>query len=262
MNIIRDKKNKIQSRNIQTITKTQPIIEKSDGVPVGTIITYATIEPPRKYLVCNGASVSRTKYIDLYNIIGTRFGNGDGSTTFNLPDFTDKFILGSNIENQIGVTGGAFSKVLQVSQLPAHSHTGTVDSAGTHNHSITDNGHSHAITDPGHNHSITDPGHSHTMNNNRTVLTTGNNTRIDVDSSPNELDLDESTFASINNNTTGISINTANSGISVNSANTNISINNNGAHVHTFTSTTTGNGSPIDITNPFVKMAYLIKWKL
>lgn len=63
-------------------------------VVAGTIITYAANSIPSGYLKANGAAVSRTTYADLFAAIGTTFGVGDGSTTFNLPDLRGEFIRG------------------------------------------------------------------------------------------------------------------------------------------------------------------------
>lgn len=63
--------------------------------PAGTVIAFAGNSAPDGYLICNGAAVSRTTYDKLFAIIGTTYGTGDGSTTFNLPNLTDKFIMGS-----------------------------------------------------------------------------------------------------------------------------------------------------------------------
>lgn len=64
------------------------------GVPVGAIIGFPFETPPDGYLPCNGAEVSRTVYADLFAVIGTTFGDGDGVTTFNLPDLRGEFIRG------------------------------------------------------------------------------------------------------------------------------------------------------------------------
>ena len=63
---------------------------------VGTVLAYAGNAVPDGYLQCNGAAVSRTIYAALYAAIGTTYGSGNGSTTFNLPNLTDRFIEGSN----------------------------------------------------------------------------------------------------------------------------------------------------------------------
>ena len=63
---------------------------------IGEIKYFAFNTPPEGYLVCNGANVSRETYADLFAVIGTTFGEGDGSTTFNLPDLRDRYIIGAN----------------------------------------------------------------------------------------------------------------------------------------------------------------------
>lgn len=64
--------------------------------PVGVVQAYAGSTTPDGWLLCDGSAVSRTTYADLFTVIGTTYGTGDGSTTFNLPDLADKFIEGSS----------------------------------------------------------------------------------------------------------------------------------------------------------------------
>ena len=64
-------------------------------VPSGSVIPFAGINVPQGYLLCDGSEVSRTDYSYLFNVIGTTYGEGDGSTTFNLPNLQDKFVQGS-----------------------------------------------------------------------------------------------------------------------------------------------------------------------
>ncbi len=67
-------------------------------VPTGTVISSAASSTPSGYLYCNGSAVSRTTYANLFNAIGTTYGNGDGSTTFNLPNYsTYKFVTSATI---------------------------------------------------------------------------------------------------------------------------------------------------------------------
>lgn len=68
--------------------------EAADRTPVGVISAFGGTTAPSGWLMCDGSAVSRTTYIDLYNVIGTAFGEGDGSTTFNLPDLRGRFIRG------------------------------------------------------------------------------------------------------------------------------------------------------------------------
>jgi microcystin-dependent protein len=63
----------------------------ADTVPAGTIIDFAGSNPPAGWFACDGAAVSRTTYADLFAAIGTIWGAGDGSTTFNVPNFTSRF---------------------------------------------------------------------------------------------------------------------------------------------------------------------------
>ncbi|MBR6636827.1 MAG: tail fiber protein, partial [Phascolarctobacterium sp.] len=82
-------------------------------VPVGTIIAYAANQNPEGYILCNGANVSRTTYADLFAVIGTTYGAGDGSTTFTLPNLIDRFIEGSSTAGNYhnaglpNITGGS-----------------------------------------------------------------------------------------------------------------------------------------------------------
>lgn len=62
--------------------------------PVGAIFPFGGTDIPISFLLCDGSAVSRTDYEDLFNVIGTAFGTGDGSTTFNLPDLRDKTAVG------------------------------------------------------------------------------------------------------------------------------------------------------------------------
>jgi len=65
-------------------------------VPTGTILFYGASSAPSGWLVCDGSAVSRTTYTDLFSVIGTTFGEGDGLTTFNLPDLINKAVFGSS----------------------------------------------------------------------------------------------------------------------------------------------------------------------
>ena len=73
-------------------------------LPVGTIITSARATAPDGFLLCSGAAISRTAYADLFSAIGTAYGAGDGSSTFNIPDLRGEFIRGA--DNGRGVDGG------------------------------------------------------------------------------------------------------------------------------------------------------------
>lgn len=77
----------------------------SDKIPVGTIIWSANASAPAGYLLCNGSAVGRETYADLFAAIGTTYGEGDGSTTFNLPDLIGRFIEGSSTAGTVKAAG-------------------------------------------------------------------------------------------------------------------------------------------------------------
>lgn len=94
-------------------------------IPPGTIICsgYQGWNTPLGYLDCDGSAVSRTVYADLFKAIGTSYGAGNGSTTFNVPDFRDKFIkCVSNFATFGKSSGGQSTVVLTESQIPPHKH--------------------------------------------------------------------------------------------------------------------------------------------
>lgn len=73
-------------------------------IPIGTIITSARATAPDGFLLCDGSAISINTYINLYNVIGNAYGNGNGSTTFNIPDLRGEFIRGA--DNGRGVDAG------------------------------------------------------------------------------------------------------------------------------------------------------------
>lgn len=78
-----------------------------DTFPAGAIVAYGGSTAPDGWLLCDGSLVSRTTYADLFAVLGTAHGAGDGSTTFGLPDLRDRFVRGKGASSAIGNTGGA-----------------------------------------------------------------------------------------------------------------------------------------------------------
>ena len=72
------------------------------SIPSGFILPFAGTSIPEGWLICNGAAVSRTEYAALFSAIGTKWGEGDGSTTFNLPDLDERFIEGTVDTSKVG----------------------------------------------------------------------------------------------------------------------------------------------------------------
>jgi microcystin-dependent protein len=116
------------STKIATTAFVQTAINNIQTTLSGTIQMWPTTSAPSGYLLCNGAAVSRTTYSALYAIVGTTFGSGDGSTTFNVPNYTNRMPYGTTI----GSTGGSADAV-----VVSHTHTATS-----------------AVTDPGHLHGV------------------------------------------------------------------------------------------------------------
>ncbi|WP_051228834.1 tail fiber protein [Paludibacterium yongneupense] len=111
------------------------------AVPVGSIISSACAAAPDGYLLCDGSAVSRTAYATLFAAIGSIYGSGDGSTSFNLPDARGVALRG--LDGGRGLDSGRTLGSYQADAIA--SHTVPV-----------------SISDPGHSHGISDPGHSHT----------------------------------------------------------------------------------------------------
>ena len=100
--------------------------DKVDGILTGFIQMYGAASAPTGFLLCDGSAVSRSTYATLFALIGTTYGAGDGSTTFNVPDMRDKFPVGTGSTYALNATGGSAD-----STLPSHTHA------------ITDSGHNH-----------------------------------------------------------------------------------------------------------------------
>ena len=99
-------------------------------VPTGALHMWPTNTAPTSWLICDGSAVSRTTYASLFALLGTTFGTGDGSTTFNLPNYTNRMPYGTTI----GATGGSADAI-----VVSHTHTATS--------TVTDPGHFHTISD-------------------------------------------------------------------------------------------------------------------
>ena len=109
------------------------------GTPTGAVIPYAGTSAPANWLLCFGQAVSRTTYAALFAVVGTTYGVGDGSTTFNLPDLRGRVIAGQDdmggtsanrltglsggVDGDIlGGAGGAETHTLTTAQLASHTH--------------------------------------------------------------------------------------------------------------------------------------------
>lgn len=95
--------------------------------PAGRVEDYAGTNPPGGWLFCDGAEVSRTEYPALFSAIGTLWGAGDGSSTFNIPDLRDDFRRGCSDTRNVGDA--------ETDQIKAHGHEASSGLNGSHSHS-------------------------------------------------------------------------------------------------------------------------------
>ena len=172
--------------------------------PPGTVLASLSPTVPAGFVLCYGQLLSRAAYPGIYMAIGTAFGAGDGSTTFQMPDFRGTTLAGAdnmggaarniltsfgNNGQSLGAMGGEQSHVLSVAELAAHNH---------------------GITDPGHGHSYNDPGHSHSYQetNNTNYYAQTNSPTANTNAGAYGAQTGGSgTNIGINNSATGISVN-------------------------------------------------------
>ena len=108
-----------------------------EGIPTATIVPWTSASVPSGFLECNGTAVSRSTYSALFAIVGTTYGAGDGSTTFNLPNLADNVPIGKSPGKALASTGGAntvavtatgnvggstANATLSTAQLASHGH--------------------------------------------------------------------------------------------------------------------------------------------
>lgn len=152
---------------------------------VGEVKIWPLATPPTGFLLCDGSAISRTTYANLFALIGTTFGAGDGSTTFNIPDARARTVIGYDAGSATGrvtsagsgVNPGAVGAAGGHQLVQVHTHTitdpghihGVSDPSHAHSvsqtahvHGVNDPTHAHGISDPGHAHAVSDPGHAHT----------------------------------------------------------------------------------------------------
>ena len=179
--------------------------------PTGTVSDFAGLSAPSGWLMCYGQAISRTTYANLFSIIGTTFGAGNGSTTFNVPDLRGRVIAGQDdmggtsanrltgsvtgsIDGDVfGSTGGQEAHTLILTEIPSHNHN---------------------FNDPGHNHGVYDPGHSHGFPRDVVVTWNQNNQRTYLGGGSGQ-QLTWSQMGSTNGSGTGIGIYGNTTGITI-----------------------------------------------
>lgn len=124
-----------QEYTVTWILSPYELLDVSIDIPIGGMLPFAGAALPVNFHLCDGTAISRTTYSTLFALIGTTYGAGDGTTTFNLPNSLDRFMQGSNT-NPLGARGG--SRVITSSQLPTHLHAVSIGSG-------PESGHDHAL---------------------------------------------------------------------------------------------------------------------
>lgn len=123
---------------------------------VGSVYMFAGSAAPEGFLVCDGSAISRSTYSELFEVIGTTYGSGNGSSTFNVPDLSGKVIVGVSSSHTLASTGGEETHVLLDAEIPSHIHV------------VPSHGHGCSITakTPVLSHSITQPAFNYERPNN------------------------------------------------------------------------------------------------
>ena len=98
-------------------------MDGTDGsiAPVGSIVIWGSEDIPENYLKCEGQILSREEYASLFNVIGTTFGDGDGTTTFALPDMRNYVVVGMSDDTNINAIGKKYGEkevTLTVDEIP------------------------------------------------------------------------------------------------------------------------------------------------
>lgn len=130
-------------------------------IDAGTIVSWAKDSTPTGWLQCDGSAVSRSTYADLFTSIGTTYGSGDGSSTFNLPDLRGRTVcgkdnMGGSAANRItsavtvdgtslGQTGGSQSHTLTSAELPSHRHGLQVQDTAAQNDYLGGSGNNYGL---------------------------------------------------------------------------------------------------------------------
>jgi microcystin-dependent protein len=132
-------------------------------LPAGMVSPFAGSAAPAGWMFCDGQAVSRTVFAVLFNSIGTQYGGGDGSTTFNLPDMRGRAVVGRDAGqsefDSLDQAGGAKTHSLSTIETPAHSHTvSATTSSDSHTHTFSattsSDSHNHTFSGTTDNHDI------------------------------------------------------------------------------------------------------------
>lgn len=217
--------------------------EEDETVKPGTVVAYAGATAPEGWMLCDGSAISRTAYAGLFNAIGTNYGTGNGSTTFNLPDLRGRLILGDEHmggtpTNRLSLTLGIYDPRLGILAGKAAT-TISVANMASHNHSFT--GSSVSTSNQSHSHTYYDAYYAESGG--------GGASSSNIRGHVSNTDYDNNFYWRTSSNAHS----TSQSSISTESA----------SHSHTFTAQgtvgNTGSGAAFSIVNPGMVLNYIIK---
>lgn len=105
--------------------ETYDIEAYKNPIPTGSVFPFAGIAAPEGFLLCNGQEVSRFTYTELYGVLGDTYGAGDGSTTFNLPDYRETTLVGAGQNEKLSITEHDVYNIgeFKDDQIQGHWHT-------------------------------------------------------------------------------------------------------------------------------------------
>lgn len=129
-------------------------VEQGSDPELAAIRLWPTNTAPTNWMICDGSAISRTTYADLFAIVGTTFGVGNGTTTFNIPDLKGRVAVGRDSGQTefdvLGESGGAKTVTLTTTNMPSHTHGLTAITVGNqsanHTHTFSDTSSSDAHT--------------------------------------------------------------------------------------------------------------------
>lgn len=169
-----------------TDERTYVAATQTSPVPAGVYFPYGGTSAPSGYLMCDGSAVNRTTYAGLFAIIGTGYGAGNGSTTFNVPDSRGRSLVGVGTHADVNAVGKTDGITTVANRRMSHKHV---------------------VNESPHGHGVTDPPHAHTVNG----ATGGSGSEI-VSTSTGTIAVKAGL---VNSSTTGVSVNASTTGISV-----------------------------------------------